>query len=62
MFILYTDITIPPVIKKRGRPKGHGLTVIGVPKKKQCTNKIQPFIKLHSSIKDKGKLFLCIII
>lgn len=50
-----TDIVMPPTIKKRGRPKGHEVTVIGLPAKKTKTaTKLQPFIKLHTSIKEKG--------
>ena len=54
-----TDISIPPAIKKRGRPKGHELTTIGVPRKRTKTMsktkvKLQPFIKLHTSVKQRG--------
>ena len=30
---MYLGITIPPTIRKRGRPKGRDLTVIGLPVK-----------------------------
>ena len=50
-----TDIVMPPTIKKHGRPKGHEVTVIGLPAKKTKTaTKLQPFIKLHTTIKEKG--------
>ena len=36
MMAVFTGLTLPPVIKRRGRPKGHTLTVVGlVPKKKE---------------------------
>ena len=45
---------MPPILRKRGRPKGHELTVIGLPaKKKAKSGKVQPFIKLHISLKKK---------
>ena len=35
MMAVFTGLTLPPVIKRRGQPKGHTLTVVGlVPKKK----------------------------
>ena len=50
-----TDIVMPPTIKKRGHPKGYEVTVIGLPAKKTKTaTKLQPFIKLHTTIKEKG--------
>lgn len=54
---MVTAISVPPRLKKRGRPKGHDLTVIGLPAKKRNTfvSKLQPFAKLHTSIKEKGK-------
>ena len=45
-------------MRKRGRPKGRDLTVIRLPAKK-CTKrseKLLPFIKLNSSIKEQSKI------
>lgn len=54
---------MPPTVQKRGRPKGHEVTVIGLPAKKQKKSttetskpRLQPFIKLHTSVKEKGML------
>ena len=59
MFVPVVGIVVPPMLKKRGRPKGHELTVIGLPAKKQKSAsegkpKLQPFVKLHTSVKEKG--------
>ena len=63
-----TDIVMPPIVRKRGCPEGHEVTVIGLPAKKQkksttqtCKPKLQPFIKLHTSLKEKGKL-ICVYV
>ena len=38
-------IILPPKLKKRGRPKGLTQTVVGLPRKRQCKNKIVAFLK-----------------
>ena len=53
---------MPPVMRKRGRPKGHEVTVIGLPAKRprgkqkhsDQKERVVPFIKLHSSVKERG--------
>ena len=50
-----TGIKVPPRIKKRGRPKGHELTTIGLPAKKAKIGKLCAFTKLHTSDKEKRK-------
>ncbi len=53
---------MPPIMRKRGRPKGHEVTVIGLPAKKSKTKqastdhkeKVIPFIKLHTSVRERG--------
>ena len=56
---MFAGLTLPPVIKRRGRPKGHTLTVVGLVPKKKGKNyvKAKPtsFSKLHHSLKEKGK-------
>ena len=56
-FYFYIDISLPPKIRKRGRPKGHDLTVIGLPKKKtkSADHKLTSFLMLHSCLKEKSK-------
>ena len=62
---------MPPIVRKRGRPKGHEVTVIGLPAKKHnkggggsnsdsaaSKEKLMPFIKLHTSLKEKGSFCL----
>lgn len=49
-----TQITMPPRMLKRGRPKGAGSTVIGLPKKRKTTSAI-PFLKKSSTEKERGK-------
>ena len=46
-------------MRKRGRPKGHEVTVIGLPAKRPRSKhdqkeRVVPFIKLHSSVKERG--------
>ena len=52
-----TGIKVPPVMKRRGRPRGHELTVIGFPAKKAKKDTIkrpQCFSKMHTSKKQEG--------
>ncbi len=55
---------MPPIMRKRGRPKGFEVTAIGLPAKKikkgavSKKPKVSPFIKLHSSVKERGKLIM----
>lgn len=61
---IHVDVSMPPIIRKRGRPKGAEVTVIGLPCKKVCRGaakqlakkpRVVPFLKLHSSVKEKGE-------
>ena len=60
MLFFDAGIVMPPIMRKRGRPKGHEVTVIGLPAKKSKgtsklnREKVVPFIKLHSSVKERG--------
>ena len=62
----FLGISMPPIMRKRGRPKGHEVTVIGLPAKKSKTKqastdhkeKVIPFIKLHTSVRERGMLNL----
>lgn len=52
--IQIADIQMPPKMKKKGRPKGNGLTVVGLPKKANG-GKPTPFIKKSEWEKNKCK-------
>lgn len=46
-------------MRKRGRPKGHEMTVVGLPKKSNSScPKIVPFLTLHTSVKEKGIIII----
>ncbi|KAL5515151.1 hypothetical protein EMCRGX_G000278 [Ephydatia muelleri] len=46
----FQGINLPPAVQKRGRPKGHEATVIGLPQKGHTLrNKPKPFCELHTS-------------
>ena len=47
---------MPPIIKRKGRPRGHELTVIGLPAKKQRRDSRKPrrFLLLHTSEKERS--------
>ncbi|XP_037520384.1 uncharacterized protein LOC119397030 [Rhipicephalus sanguineus] len=49
------EIKVPPAMKKCGRPKGHTLTVIGLPKRKATSERV-PFKQL--SMREKKKIIL----
>lgn len=69
-----TGIKAPPVIKRRGRPRGHELTTIGLPAKKakkETLKKPRSFSKMHTSEKEEGRSnisgsycfkFMCLLI
>lgn len=48
-------IKLPKKMRKRGRPKGAGLTVVGLPKKKVCAGTTpKPFLNRSEWEKAKG--------
>ena len=50
-------VKMPPTMRKRGRPKGAGLTVIGLPKRKgKTTSKPTAFVLKSEWEKTRGKL------
>ena len=51
-----SELKLPPVMKKRGRPKGAEKTVIGLPRKKFKGNTIKPasFLKKSPADREKG--------
>ena len=56
MHSLPTGVKVGPIVKKRGRPKGHLLTTIGLPSKKVKKANGRPisFAKMHTAKKEKG--------
>ena len=52
------SIKLPPEIRKRGRPKGADLTVIGLPKKKKCTDSDRLVKFLKKSIEERERQIL----
>ena len=60
-FFIAIDIStvqLPSAMKKRGRPKGGDLTVVGLPKKKKAFNKPVAFLKMHHRDQERG-IMLC---
>lgn len=52
----FKSIAMPPIIRKRGRPKGSDKTIIGLPKKKKKSleNKPLPFLKKTPKEREEG--------
>ena len=48
---------MPPKIKKHGRPKGADKTVIGIPKKRKCSQENKPVPFLKKTHKEKKSYF-----
>ena len=51
------DIKLPPKIRKRDRPKGAEMTIIGLPRKKKKENKPIPFLKKYPT--DRENSIMC---
>jgi len=61
-FYICVVIKMPPHLKRGGRPKGHDLTVVGLPRKKRCRDRKGPpaFAQRYPSEKKKSMfLFFC---
>ena len=52
---------MPPLVKRRGRPKGHKLTVVGLPSRKNQSTKCTTFISKHCREKERSMTFHFII-
>ena len=60
-----SQIRSPSVLKRRGRPKGHHLTTIGLPAKKKAkkaeyAKRPTSFRKLHTSEKEEGEYVIMV--
>lgn len=58
-------IKVTPIVKRRGRPRGHELTTIGLPAKKAkkpADKKPCSFSRLHVSGKEEGKLSILMLL
>ena len=60
---LRIGLKVPPAMKKRGRPKGHELTTIGLPAKKSRKDTGGPcaFSRMDTSEKVKGS-WVCVCV
>ena len=64
IFCYYSGIKVGPVVKRRGRPRGHDLTTIGLPAKKaknEVGKKPCSFRRLHTSMKEEGMFALLVV-
>ena len=58
MCCLYFSVKLPLAIKVKGRRKGHNLTTIGLPaKRSKNSSKPQPFILMHTYVKEEGSYY-----
>ena len=56
--VYISGVKLPLAIKVKGRPKGHNLTTIGLPaKRSKNSSKPQPFILMHTSVKEEGSYY-----
>jgi hypothetical protein len=55
-YLAIVGINMPPIVKRKGRPRGHELTSIGLPAKKRRRDGKKPtrFLMLHTSEKERG--------
>ena len=54
--IQFTDIKLPPKIRKRGRPKEAETTVIALPKRRKVVDRPLPFLKKLPYDREKSKI------
>ena len=58
---------MPPIFKKRGRPKGRDVTVVGLPAKKKVKidndkKRLKPFSCQHITVKERGILLYYVVL